>query len=126
MTPAEYAEYIQDLKNLKDKLQPILDGAIETCNLTPEDACMVNALFADEIDSAKETFDSQQFLELASEHNFDQDIDHSEPHEPTDLERAHMAAQADYLADLSPEDIEAVKHQLDLEELATMERNKIQ
>lgn len=28
----------------------------------------------------------QQMIEIASEHNFDRDIDHSQPHDPTDLE----------------------------------------
>lgn len=29
----------------------------------------------------------QQAMETASEHNFDRDIDHSQPHDPTDMER---------------------------------------
>jgi hypothetical protein len=94
VTTTEYKEYVQDLKALRNKLIPILDMNVETGNLTSDDSLMVQAIIADTIDDAHDVFTSQEFIELASEADFDRDIDHSEPHPPTDLERAHARLQA--------------------------------
>lgn len=93
MLPEEYREYLRDLKALRTKIIPILEMNVETGNLDSDDVRMVNAIISDCIDSEYDVLDQHQFMELSSESDFDRDIDHSEPHPPTDLERAHFRLQ---------------------------------